>query len=173
MSPTPEVPLPASSQTLIPLARLKHKVEPPCWDEKLGGYLIHALVSPNSESGVEMWNCWCKDLEGIQPGIGRTKQEAIDGMKEHIRLYLTTLIGGREGTKIPWTSLVAMRVFGSLPVLVLVKGAPGPSGKIEEETKQDSEVQMSGKTDNETHDSGQKEQLAEKPAKKRRGKNAG
>jgi len=117
---------------LIPTAKLKFKVDVG-WNAEAKGYLCRALVVPNYDSGTEMWNAWAKNLDRITPGIGHTMREAIDVLKENIRSYLTTLIGGRENVKIPWTELTGYAPHGSKVVWCLVKGAPGPDGKLEEE----------------------------------------
>lgn len=82
-----------------------------------------------------MWQAWSKNLASIQPGIGHTEREAIDVVKANIASYLTALIGGREKVAIPWTEITGFAAFGSRVVWALVKGVPGPDGKLPEEPK--------------------------------------
>lgn len=127
------------------------------WSAKSKGYLCKVLVTPTNESGEQLWQAWSKNLDSIQPGIGRTIQEAIDVVKENTRTFIRAFVTKRvelteeeklelkgrvdlnaeAPRKLPWTEIVGYQPLGSSVKWMLVNNCPGPDGKMPEEEKQD------------------------------------
>ncbi len=73
------------------------------------------IIVPN-ENGFEAWS---KDLEGIKAGVGKTRDEARDAVKENIRQRIQKLKD--DGSQIPFVDIVGYLPMGVKPLYTLVR----------------------------------------------------
>lgn len=106
------------------------------FDEKLGGYVLRALLQRNHENSA--YEAISKDLENVASGFGPTEKDAMTMLKANLKKKLTALVKDNKG-RMPFTEISCVRTLGGRIVFLFVKLDPEPVvelvPKLEVETK--------------------------------------